>query len=114
MSAELGNTNSQRSKASKEQQKDSQRGSRFSNPMGIKKGSEALVEQRLKEELSEMALKVCRSEQKIFADCAKKWNMGVVFMCRSENENMNKCIRQYTNDKALASYKKSKNKKKVR
>jgi hypothetical protein len=90
--------------------KDTERGSRFSNPMGIKKGSDALVDQRLLEELGEMALKACKSDQKVFADCAKKWNMAVVFMCRGENDRMNECFRQYTNDDALAAYKETKNK----
>ena len=76
--------------------------------MGIRKGSEALVDQRLLEELGEMALKACKPEQKSFADCARKWNMAVIFACRGENETMNECIREFTNEDALAAYKQKK------
>ena len=104
MSAELGNNQ----RPSKQKQKDDQRGSRFSNPMGIRKGSDALVDQRLLEELREKGLKLCKPEQGVFADCARKWNMGVIFMCRGENDKMNECLRQYTSDEALADYKQMK------
>ena len=104
MSAELGNAPPRTKLPSKQDQ----RGSRFSNPMGIRKGSEALVDQRLLEELGEKALKACIPEQKTFADCARKWNMAVIFACRAENEAMNECMRQYTNEDALAAYKRKK------
>jgi|TARA_B110000211_G_scaffold93058_1_gene108472 hypothetical protein len=102
MSSELGDN------PSSSPTKQNQRDNRFSNPLGIRKGSEALVDQRLLEELGEMALKFCHPEQKVFADCAKKWNLGVIFMCRGENDAMNECIRQFTNEDSLAAYKKKK------
>eukprot|EP00946_MAST-07B_sp_MAST-7B-sp1_P005062 g5062.t1 len=87
------------------QAKTDQRSGRFGNPLGIRKGSEALVDQRLREELVEKALKLCYNEQKAFADCAKKYGMGVIFMCRQENDQMNECLHRYTSDEALAKYK---------
>lgn len=87
------------------QAKEDQRGGRFSNPLGLRKGSDAMVDQRLREELVEKALKLCIEEQRIFAECAKKYGMGVVFMCREENKNMNACLGQYTSNDALQRYK---------
>lgn len=81
------------------------RAGRFGNPLGIRKGSDAMVDQRLREELVEKALKLCYDEQKVFAECAKKYGMAVIFMCREENKGMNSCLGQYTSDEALARYK---------
>ncbi len=85
--------------------KEGERGSRFSNPLGLRKGSEALVDSRLREELSEKALGLCKPQMGAFAACAKKWNMAVIFMCREENNAMNACLSSYTNDEELAKYK---------
>ena len=75
------------------------RNSRLTNKVSLQ------LEKNLSEELQMIALQKCDHKVRQFAECAKAQGMLVVFKCRGENREMNKCLSQYTNPEAFAVYK---------
>eukprot|EP00611_Tribonema_gayanum_P015660 TRINITY_DN2753_c0_g1_i1.p1 TRINITY_DN2753_c0_g1~~TRINITY_DN2753_c0_g1_i1.p1 ORF type:complete len:101 (-),score=18.41 TRINITY_DN2753_c0_g1_i1:64-366(-) len=63
------------------------------------------AEQRLRDELKEIALKKCDAEVATFVACAKAKGLMVAFSCRTENRGMNECLHQFTNEAAFEKYK---------
>ncbi|CAN0061988.1 unnamed protein product [Ascophyllum nodosum] len=63
------------------------------------------AEQRLQDELKEIALKKCDDSVAKFAACAKEKGMWVVFSCREQSRLMNECLHQHTNKGSFEQYK---------
>jgi hypothetical protein len=60
--------------------------------------------QKLRQELSDIAIANCRTVSEKFAECAKANGLMVVFRCRDHNKAFNACLHQYTNDESFEQY----------
>mmetsp|Transcript_9256 Transcript_9256/g.18539 ORF Transcript_9256/g.18539 Transcript_9256/m.18539 type:complete len:98 (-) Transcript_9256:90-383(-) len=65
----------------------------------------AKAEEALRSKMKHIAHKSCDGAIRAFVDCSKRHNLGVVWMCRGENAQMNECVRDYTTDAVLESIK---------
>lgn len=61
-------------------------------------------QQKLRQELNDIALTKCRDVTAQFAECAKANGYMVAFRCRDKNHAMNECLHQYTNEEQFAIY----------
>ena len=68
------------------------------------------AEHTLRKELNDIALQKCRDRVENFVECSREVGLLVVFKCREQNADMNKCLRQYTNDEAFHDFKKKREK----
>lgn len=66
--------------------------------------------QKLKQELSDIAIATCRNISEKFAECAKANGLMVVFKCRDHNKALNACLHQYTNDEQFEIYRQTREK----
>ena len=64
------------------------------------------AEHALRKELNDIALQQCRDKVETFVKCSKASGLLVVFKCRAENETMNACLQEYTNETAFEEYRK--------
>lgn len=69
-----------------------------------------MLAQKLKQELSDIAIAKCRSVSEQFAECAKANGFMVVFKCRDHNKALNACLHQFTNDEQFEIYRKQREK----
>lgn len=63
-----------------------------------------MQQQKLRQELNDIALTKCRDITAQFAECAKASGYMVAFKCREHNKAMNACLHQYTNEEQFAIY----------
>ena len=66
--------------------------------------------QKLKQELSDIAIAKCHSVAEKFAECAQANGLMVVFKCQDHNKALNACLHQYTNNEQFEIYRQKREK----
>ncbi|CAL5367377.1 unnamed protein product [Camellia sinensis] len=64
------------------------------------------VEEALRSKMKQKALKQCDQYTAKYAECAAGRTLSVVWQCRKQAKELNKCLHQYTNDSVLEEMKK--------
>ncbi|KAI8031235.1 hypothetical protein LOK49_LG01G03540 [Camellia lanceoleosa] len=64
------------------------------------------VEEALRSKMKQKALKQCDQYTSKYAECAAGRTLSVVWQCRKQAKELNKCLHQYTNDSVLEEMKK--------
>ena len=63
------------------------------------------AENRLEEELKQIALRECDNKVKLFVKCSQAAGLLVAFQCRAELKTMNECLHEYTSASRMEEYK---------